>query len=156
MSNKRAKITYCTPSRLLWVGKRPFRTAGPDLEGLKSYGKSCLFFSMIFNIHPRNYFYTYLDISSKSILKIGFGILLPKLFWHTVRKKCSSDWEKLLKFCWRPRIWNFFEIIKAIYSNSERSEQLFGNRIILFKNYKIPVCSWLLTRIQVFPVASAK
>ena len=26
------------------------------------------------------------------------GILLPKLFWHTVRKKCSSDWENLLKF----------------------------------------------------------
>ena len=26
------------------------------------------------------------------------GILLPKLFWPTVRKKCSSDWEKLLKF----------------------------------------------------------
>ena len=31
-------------------------------------------------------------------LKIEFGILLPKLFWPTVRKKCSSDWEKLLKF----------------------------------------------------------
>ena len=28
-----------------------------------------------------------------------YGILLPKLFWPTVRKKnCSSDWEKLLKF----------------------------------------------------------
>ena len=26
------------------------------------------------------------------------GILLPKLFWPTVRKKCSSDKEKLLKF----------------------------------------------------------
>ena len=26
------------------------------------------------------------------------GILLPKLFWTTVRKKNSSDWEKLLKF----------------------------------------------------------
>ena len=26
------------------------------------------------------------------------GILLPKLFWPTVRKKCSSDREKLLKF----------------------------------------------------------
>ena len=26
------------------------------------------------------------------------GILLPKLFWLTVRKNCSSDWEKLLKF----------------------------------------------------------
>ena len=26
------------------------------------------------------------------------GILLPKLFWPTVRKKCSSEQEKLLKF----------------------------------------------------------
>ena len=28
----------------------------------------------------------------------GNGILLPKLFWPTVRKNCSSDREKLLKF----------------------------------------------------------
>ena len=28
----------------------------------------------------------------------NYGILLPKLFWPTVRKNCSSDWEKLLKF----------------------------------------------------------
>jgi len=27
-----------------------------------------------------------------------FGILLPKLFWPIVRKKCSSDQEKLFKF----------------------------------------------------------
>ena len=26
------------------------------------------------------------------------GILLPKLFWPTVRKNCSSDREKVLKF----------------------------------------------------------
>ena len=26
------------------------------------------------------------------------GILLPKLFWLTVRKSCSRDREKLLKF----------------------------------------------------------
>ena len=26
------------------------------------------------------------------------GILLPKLFWPTVRKNCSSDQEKVLKF----------------------------------------------------------
>ena len=26
------------------------------------------------------------------------GILLPKLFWPTGSKNCSSDWEKLLKF----------------------------------------------------------
>ena len=25
------------------------------------------------------------------------GIFLPKLFWPTVRKNCSSDWEKLAK-----------------------------------------------------------
>ena len=33
-----------------------------------------------------------------TILKLKNGILLLKLFWSTVRKKCSSDWEKLLKF----------------------------------------------------------
>ena len=26
------------------------------------------------------------------------GVLLSKLFWPTVRKNCSSDWEKILKF----------------------------------------------------------
>ena len=26
------------------------------------------------------------------------GILLPKLFWPTVRKNCSSDLENILKF----------------------------------------------------------
>ena len=40
------------------------------------------------------------------------SILLLKLFWPTLRKKCSSDQEKLLKF----------EITRTIYSNSERSE----------------------------------
>ena len=33
-----------------------------------------------------------------SVAQIINGILLPKLFWPTVRKKCSSDREKLLKF----------------------------------------------------------
>ena len=31
------------------------------------------------------------------IPKTNNGILLPNLFWPTVRKKCSSDWENLLK-----------------------------------------------------------
>ena len=30
--------------------------------------------------------------------KVRNGILLPKLFWPTVRKNSSSYWEKLLKF----------------------------------------------------------
>ena len=29
---------------------------------------------------------------------LGNGIFLPKLFWSAVRKNCSSDQEKLLKF----------------------------------------------------------
>ena len=33
------------------------------------------------------------------------GILLPKLFWPTVRKNCSSDREKLLKFEAESREW---------------------------------------------------
>ena len=33
-----------------------------------------------------------------TVLNKNIGILLPKLFWPTVRKNCSSDREKLLKF----------------------------------------------------------
>ena len=32
------------------------------------------------------------------VKKNKYCILLPKFFWPTVRKNCSSDWEKLLKF----------------------------------------------------------
>ena len=49
-------------------------------------------------------------------------ILLPKLFWHTVRKNASSDQEKLLKFEAEGREFcKLFEITGSIYSNSERS-----------------------------------
>ena len=54
---------------------------------------------------------------------IGTGILLLKLFWPTVRKNCSTDWEKVLKF--EAEGWeftNFFAITRTIYSNSESSE----------------------------------
>ena len=52
------------------------------------------------------------------------GILLLKLFWPTVRKNCSSDREKLLKFEAEGREFaKIFEITRTIYSNSERSEQ---------------------------------
>ena len=33
-----------------------------------------------------------------AISKFKNGILLPEFFWPTVRKKCSSDREQLLKF----------------------------------------------------------
>ena len=63
--------------------------------------------------------------NSKVRAKYNFGILLSKLFWPTVRKKCSSDWEKLLKFETEGQ--EFANIIlvitKTICLNSERSEQ---------------------------------
>ena len=36
--------------------------------------------------------------TEKNRKRDGNGILLPKLVWPTVRKNCSSDREKLLKF----------------------------------------------------------
>ena len=38
------------------------------------------------------------NFSKVSIFQTRNCILLPKLFWPTVRKNCSSDREKLLKF----------------------------------------------------------
>ena len=40
------------------------------------------------------------------------GTLLPKLFWSTMRKKCSSDWEKLLKF--EAEDWEFAKILRSL------------------------------------------
>ena len=40
------------------------------------------------------------------------GILLPKLFWPTVRENCSSDWEKLLKF--KAGGWEFAKILRSL------------------------------------------
>ena len=52
------------------------------------------------------------------------GILLPKLFWPTVRKNCSSDrWKTFEIWGWRSRICKNFEITRTICSNSERPEQ---------------------------------
>ena len=36
--------------------------------------------------------------NGEEAMKRENGILLPKLFWPTVRKKCFNDQEKLLKF----------------------------------------------------------
>ena len=40
------------------------------------------------------------------------GILLPKLFWPTVRKNCSSDQEKLLKF--EAEGWEFAKFLRSL------------------------------------------
>ena len=52
--------------------------------------------------------------------KLRNGTLLPKLFWPTVRKKCSSDREKLLKFEAAGREFAKFlrSLNRTIYSNN--------------------------------------
>ena len=45
-------------------------------------------------------------------IKVRNGILLPKLFWPTVRKHCSSDQEKLLKF--EAEGWEFAKILRSL------------------------------------------
>ena len=50
------------------------------------------FRSCLPNLTIRRFFYTDKSRNIKS------SILLPKLFWPTVRKNCSSDREKLSKF----------------------------------------------------------
>ena len=103
--------------------------------------------------------FLYLDYKFKNrnqtqLQKDRTGILSPKLFWPTVRKNCSSDREKLLKFeaegrefakkFWptvrkissrdREKLLKFeaadgefaktLRSLRTIYSKSERSEEL--------------------------------
>ena len=43
---------------------------------------------------------------------LRIGIFLPKLFWPTVRKNCSTDWEKILKF--EAEGWEFAKILRSL------------------------------------------
>ena len=65
--------------------------------------------------HPQNWSDKY-SISSLLLCKTqdesSNGILLPKLFWPTVRKKCSIDREKLLKF--DAEVWEFAKFLRSL------------------------------------------
>ena len=60
----------------------------------------------------------------------GNGILVPKLFWPTVRKICSNDREKRLKFEAESRDFTKFEITRTIYPNTEKVRTISGSRTI--------------------------
>ena len=49
------------------------------------------------------------------------GILLPKLFWPTVRKNCSGDREKLLQ--------NFWDNLNNLFKQC-KVRTIFGNRML--------------------------
>ena len=69
-------------------------------------------------------------IRSFLILIDKIGILLPKLFWPTVRKNCSSHREKLLKL--KAENLQILEITRTIYLNMK------GQNNFWQKN----ACSW--------------
>ena len=59
------------------------------------------------------------------------GILLPKLFWPTVRKKCSSDRKKLLKF--EAEGQEFAKFLRSLEQFSQtqwKVRTIFGNRML--------------------------
>ena len=55
------------------------------------------------------------------------GILLPKLFWPTVRKNCSSDREKILKLEAEGR--EFAKILRSL-EQQWKVRTIFVNRIL--------------------------
>ena len=60
------------------------------------------------------------------------GILFSKLFWPTVRRNCSSDQEKLLKFM--AEGWEFARILRSLEQHIQtvKVQNNFWNRM-LFK-----------------------
>ena len=69
--------------------------------------------------------------NSDTTPKCGNGILLPKLFWPTVRKNCSSDREKLLKFeAEGQEFEKIFESTRTIYFKQWKVRTIFGNRML--------------------------
>ena len=66
-----------------------------------------------------------------------YGILLPKLFWSTVRKRHSSEQEKLLKFETDCREFaKKIEITWTICSNSEKAEQFLMTECFLTRSWR--------------------
>ena len=71
-----------------------------------------------------------LQVSKFTVKIFNNGILLPKLGWSTVRKDCSSDWEKLLKFeAEGPEFANFLRLLDQFI------ERVKGNNIFWTENF---------------------
>ena len=66
------------------------------------------------------------------------GILLPVLFWRTVRKNCSSGGEKLLKFEAEGR--EFTKILKSLEQFIQIVE---GQNALLTCSWRFPISNEL-------------
>jgi hypothetical protein len=88
-------------------------------------------------ISKLRYFNNFLFIEK---FQIWFGILLPKLFWPTVRKNCSSDWEFFLKFEAEGR--EFANILRSL----EQFVRTVKGQIKLWWQNVFLTCSWGILR----------
>ena len=61
-------------------------------------------------------------------------VFCSKLFWSTVRKNCSSDWEKLLKF--EAEHWEFAYNLRSVEQLilTVKGQYNFWNRMFLKSN----------------------
>ena len=59
---------------------------------------------------------------------LQIGILLSKFFWPTVRKNCSSDREKLLKFEAEGR--EFAKFLRSLEEFIQTVRTISGNRML--------------------------
>ena len=91
----------CVKNMLLQKRLHPFVDC---LEGF------CKSFDSV--LHKKSYFFWYNGLANISLKYSKNGILLPKLFWRTVIKNCSSDREKLLIFEAEGR--EFAKILRSI------------------------------------------
>ena len=100
MSHRRCPIKHCKSYHIYKVNM----IMGESLRPVRTSFRDFLLKCLILNLGSwLNIWFIWL--SNGCLRKRGrtmeksneYGILLPKLFWPTVRKKCSSDREKLLK-----------------------------------------------------------
>ena len=83
-------------------------------------------FSMLFNMAMKNEISFSTEERKK---KFGNGILLPKLFWPTVRKKYTSDREILLKF--EAEGGEFAKFLRSLEQFKQwKVRTIFGNRML--------------------------
>ena len=78
-------------------------------------------------------------VTKKGILKYN-GILLPKLFWLTMRKKCYSDWENF----WNSRLnlRSLEQFIQTMVKTIVKTES-FGNLLLYYTgDFCIPYKYW--------------
>ena len=95
------------------------------LSKLNQWVKSLLKWNQLNSVHPL--------VAVINVELIKNGILLPKLFWPTGRKNCSSNREKLLKF----KLEKFFGIEK--HAGKVRKKYF---RSIFGSNENLKFCFW--------------